>query len=75
MRTDKLYFNNVKEFFCICNEVMDDLNIQKQFAVSLTDEESDDFKNKLENASKVQLDDMYEFVMDFLIRTGLVRVL
>lgn len=75
MRTDKLYFNNVKEFYCFCNEVMEDLNIQEQFAVSLTDKESDDFTNKIENASKVQLDDMYEFVVDFLIRTGFVRVL
>jgi hypothetical protein len=75
MKIDKFYFNNVQEFFCICNEVMEDLNIQKQFAVNLSDKQSDSFRNKLENASKVQTDDMYEFVVDFLMRTGFIRVL
>lgn len=75
MKIDKFYFDNVQEFFCICNEVMEDLNIQKQFAIKLSDKESDKFKSNLESASKIQTDDMYEFVVDFLIRTGFIKVL
>ena len=75
MMSGKFYFNNVQEFFCVCNKLMDDLNIQKQFGVNLSDPECDNFKKKLKKASSVQIDDMYEFVMDFLLRTGMVQVL